>query len=406
MATRRLLVALAALLAVAALLVAWAAPAPATAQATSVHLALGNPSGAAPDPTRLENFLIVRDQYALGYRCGDGIALWASWRLVAGDLGDEDRGDFRQDTSLPPGCYVVRDADYVGSGYNRGHLVPSADRTATEADNRATFLFTNALPQSPNNNGGPWLDMENLGRELAIAGDEVYTVAGPEGELGRLPAPGGPLRIPARTWRALLAVPASPGDPAERVTTATRLTAISVPNDKDDPSVRRSDDWELYATSVDAIEAATGLDLFGDLHPKIQRVLEARIDLGARPYTIAVTGTASLTATVGAAFAPLRAWVRGPGGEPIPGVVVAFAALGDAANASLGGDVVAMATTDAAGVATVAAVAGPVAGSYIVEASIAGVYEPAVFELTNVPSQGALQPVIFLPMVSYAASDN
>lgn len=400
MARRRPLVALAALLAAAALLVAWAPPAPAAAQAESVHLALGNPSGAAPDPTQIENLLIVREQYALGYRCGDGIARWASWRLVATDMGDDERdSSFRQDSSLPPGCYIVRDADYTGSGYNRGHLVPSADRTFSEQDNRATFLFTNAMPQSPNNNGGPWLDMENLGRELATDGDEVYTLAGPDGELGRLPAPGGPLRVPARTWRALLAVPAGAGDPAARVTTATRLTAISVPNGKDDPSVRRSDDWELYATSVDAIEAATGLDLFGALHPTVQRVLEARTDLGARSYTLAITGTATLTATVGSDFEPLRVWVRGPGGEPIPGAVVTFAALGDGANASLGGDVVATVTTDAAGVATAAPVAGPGEGSYTVEASVAGVYTPAVFALTNVAPQEAPRLAVYLPVV-------
>ena len=402
MAPRRLSVALAARLA-AALLVAWAAPAPAVAQPESPHLALGNPSGAAPDPAIPDNYLIVRDQYALAYLRDDGIPRWASWRLVAADLGEAERSSgFLQDSSLPAGWYRVRTGDYTNTGYDRGHLVPSADRTATDSDNEATFWMTNIFPQSPDNNRGPWADMEDLGRELAGFGDEVYTLAGPEGELARLPTASATvqLRVPATTWRALLAVPAGDGDPAERVTTATRLTAISVPNDRDDPDVRQSDDWELYATSVDAIEAATGLDLFGAVHPTVQRVIEARTDLGARSYTLAITGTASLTATVGADFPPLRVWVRGPGGEPIPGVVVSFAALGDAANASLGGDVVATVTTGADGVATVAPVAGPGEGSYTVEASIAGVYTPAVFALTNLAPQEAPRLVVFLPVVA------
>lgn len=397
MAARRTAAALAALLVSAALLLLWGAPAPAAAQAESVHMAMGNPSGAATDTGQLENFLIARPQYALGYRCGDGIARWAAWRLVAADMGDAPRtSNFRQDPTLPLGCYTVRVADYTDSGFSRGHLVPSEDRTATEIDNRETFVMTNAMPQSQRNNAGPWLDMENLGRDLAGLGDEVYTYAGPDGEIGRLAA--GRLRIPARTWRALLAVPAGAGDPAARVTTATRLTAISVPNALSDP-VNQSDDWELYATSVDAIEAATGLDLYAALPETVQRVIEARVDLGARPYTLTISGTASLTATVGAAFPPLAVRVTGPGGEPLAGVAVTFAALGADANADLGGDAVVTVTTGADGVALVTPVAGPAEGSYAVEASVAGVYAPAAFTLANQAPQEAPEILVLLPLV-------
>ncbi len=216
------------------LLFALAAVIPSRAQPPSVHLALGNPSGAVTDANQPSNYLLVRDQYAVGYIRDDGIPRWVSWRLVAADVGPTPRysGNFFRDTSLPAGWYQVAHADYTNSGYDRGHLVSSEDRTATAANNESTFILTNVVPQAPRNNRGPWLRLEETGRDLAEQSDEVYVIAGPEGELTRLA--GGAVRVLAYTWKALLAVPPGPGDPVSRVTTATRLIAIRIPNDKDD----------------------------------------------------------------------------------------------------------------------------------------------------------------------------
>jgi endonuclease G len=401
-AARRTAVAVSILLACVALLLLWGSARTAAAQPESAHLALGNPSGAVADAAQPANYLIVRPQYALGYSRDDGIPRWVSWRLVATDVLTVERyaGNFFRDTSLPDDWPQVIHADYTNSGYDRGHMVSSEDRTATVEDNRATFILTNVVPQSPQNNRGPWLDLESFGRQLAAAGDEVYNVAGPEGEIARLPAGSSKVRVPATTWKVVLAVPPGPGSPVERVTTATRLVAIRVPNGKDDTSVRQADDWELYRTTADALEALTGLDFFAALPPTVQRVLEARQDIGALPYTLTVSGTAALSATVRTAFAPLAVRVTSlADGAPVPGVTVTFAALGDVANANLGGVVVATATTDAEGVARVTAIAGPGAGSYTVEASLAGVFVPATFTLTNLEQAGAPANPVYLPLV-------
>ena len=62
---------------------------------------------------------------------------------------------------------------------------------------------------------------------------------------------------------------------ATRVTTSTRVIAIDTPNDN---SLNTS--WGTYRTSVDAIEAATGLDILSAVPTGVQQTIEARIDSG------------------------------------------------------------------------------------------------------------------------------
>jgi endonuclease G len=70
----------------------------------------------------------------------------------------------------------VRPTDYTGSGYDRGHIAPSADRTRNEADNSSTFLMTNMMPQVPEVNRGVWGDLEEYCRELVQQGKELYII--------------------------------------------------------------------------------------------------------------------------------------------------------------------------------------------------------------------------------------
>jgi hypothetical protein len=57
------------------------------------------------------------------------------------------RSKFAPDPDLPEGFFQVRPNDYRGSGFDRGHMCPSGDRTATKEDNEATFYVTNMVPQ-------------------------------------------------------------------------------------------------------------------------------------------------------------------------------------------------------------------------------------------------------------------
>ena len=245
------------------------------------HLTLGNPSGATADPAQPTNYLFSKSQYALSYHRDRGILNWVSWHLSTDWRGSAARQyDFRPDNTLPAGWYQVQATSYSGSGFDRGHNCPSADRTNTAADNSATFLMTNMMLQAPRNNQQTWANLEDYTRTFLNSGNEVYVVCGSYGRGGTgtngylTTLDQGRVTVPARCWKVVVILSTGTND-ATRVTTSTRVIAIDTPNDQ---SISTS--WGTYRTSVDATEAATGLELLSAVLTAIQQTIEARTDNG------------------------------------------------------------------------------------------------------------------------------
>jgi endonuclease G len=240
---------------------------------------MGNPSGATKDEGKPENYLVERDQYALSYNKTTGRANWVSWHLSTAWLGPEHRSKvFTPDTSLPTGWYFAVPSSYTGTGFDRGHMCPSGDRTATKADNNATFILSNVVPQTPPNNRQTWEGLESYCRKLAQEGNELYIIAGPvgiggKGEKGfRLRIDGGGLSVPSATWKVIMVLPNGDSD-VSRVDHTTRLIAVIVPNTMD-----VGDSWTNYLHSVDDVEGITGLDFFSEVPKDVQDVIEQQVD--------------------------------------------------------------------------------------------------------------------------------
>lgn len=244
------------------------------------HLLLGNPSNATTSITSAENYLMDRTYYVSSYSKTRGIPNWVSWHLAASDIGSTSRqDDFRADTGLPSGWYQVGSSSYSGSGFDRGHNCPSGDRTASVAANSSTFLMTNMIPQSPNNNQGPWNDLESYTRSLVTAGNEVYIISGSYGSGGTGSNGGitytidnGLVTVPSNVWKVIVVLPNGNGD-LSRITSSTRVIAVNMPNTNG-----LNTNWKTFRTSVNAIEAATGYDLLSNVSTSIQNVLEASVD--------------------------------------------------------------------------------------------------------------------------------
>ena len=103
-----------------------------TKSSISPHLLLGNPSGATPTKLTPDNYLMVKNQYALSYNQSKGTANWVAWQLNKTWLGDAERqNNFRPDSTLPNGWVRITPSAYTGSGYDKGQIAPSGDRSKT-----------------------------------------------------------------------------------------------------------------------------------------------------------------------------------------------------------------------------------------------------------------------------------
>ena len=242
------------------------------ARGDNSSLLLGNLSGArAGDPN---NLLLEKPQYALSYNARLGGPNWVSWHLESRDLGSAERSEFRPNTALPV-ALQIRPTDYRGSGYDRGHVCPSGDRTARKRDNEATFEMSNMLPQAPALNQHVWKDLEDHCRDLARAGNELYISAGGAGSLGRIA--GGKVNIPASCWKVIVVLPRGDNDLA-RINARTRVIAVAMPN-KDTQDVQDSS-WSEYLLSAARIERTLGVQFFSTLPPATRQALLASVDRG------------------------------------------------------------------------------------------------------------------------------
>ena len=245
---------------------------------TALQMQLGNPSNAGADTNNHDHYLIQRPVQALDYNDNRGLPNWASWDLTASDMGTNSRSSsFFTDTTLPPNFYRVKSSDYTHSGYNRGHMCPSADRTDTEADNDMVFFMSNIIPQTSVNNSGVWGTFEGYCRTLAQT-NELLIICGPSGFDGSRINTNGPVLIPAYTWKIVVVVPLGSGTALERITDSTRVIALKIPN-----TDYATNTWPAYVTSVNQIQLDTGMTFFTALPGALASVLRSKVDGQTNP---------------------------------------------------------------------------------------------------------------------------
>lgn len=247
------------------------------------HLALGNPSNATKDINQKDNYLIEKPQFALSYNNAKGTANWVAWHLSTAWKGLAVRqDDFRGDPDLPAGFYKASSSAYSGSGFDRGHLCPSDDRDSSIADNSATFVMTNMIPQSPNLNRITWLGFEDYCRTMMNRGNELYIFAGGYGQGGEgsngtaNTIASGKINVPSHCWKIAVILPVGTDD-LNRIDGNTRIIAIDMPNTQ---SVNQQF-WGDYRVSIDFLEMVTGWDFLSKVNVGLQAQIEAKVDNGA-----------------------------------------------------------------------------------------------------------------------------
>jgi endonuclease G, mitochondrial len=248
----------------------------------NINLLMGNPSQAIHSTSSSENYLITRPQYALSYSKNKGIPNWVSWELNSSWLGDTKRADkFSPDEELPPDWVRIKPSDYTGSGFDRGHMANSADRSRSPEDNDATFLMTNIIPQSPDNNREVWRELEEYSRQLVRSGKELFIISGGHGQGGigekgpKATVGRGKVVVPALTWKVILVLD-KPNSGVEGVSKNTRTIAVVVPNQQG----IKFNPWRQYLTSVQEVEKLTGYKFFTNVPADIRSAITMGVYAG------------------------------------------------------------------------------------------------------------------------------
>jgi len=171
------------------------------------------------------------------------------------------QGSFRADTALPKGKRA-ENADYTGSGYDKGHMAPANDFTRSVVAMKATFILTNAVPQKHGVNGGKWAQLEAAVHSLAATHGTVWVISGPVFAGNKPVKTIGPdkVAVPTHTYKVVLCV--HPNGEKE-------MFGFVLPN-IDKPSGTLAD----YTFSVNQVEKLTGLNFFDALPAEEQNKLE------------------------------------------------------------------------------------------------------------------------------------
>lgn len=124
--------------------------------------------------------ILKNRHYTLGYSYYFRQAKWALEIIDPGKVDIERIDNFRPDYRIPA-QFRADLVHYTNSGFDRGHLVASANQNEAELQNSETFLLSNMSPQEPQFNRGIWRKLESSIRALDSDPDiwETYVICGP-----------------------------------------------------------------------------------------------------------------------------------------------------------------------------------------------------------------------------------
>jgi endonuclease G len=205
---------------------------------------------------------LVNRGYSVGYDESLPSPRWSSYRVFPHkDVHLERPSAFKADARTEA---RVTTAEYVRSGYDRGHLSPNYAISVCygEEAQKETFLLSNIVPQLHALNAGLWKDMEQrIMKRYVERYGTVWVQVGPvfatppEKKVGRIP-------VPAAFWMVI--------SEYEESAHGLRAIAYLVPHEEK----WRDAELTRYVVSIRRVEELTGLDFF----PKLPKAAQDRLE--------------------------------------------------------------------------------------------------------------------------------
>lgn len=209
--------------------------------------------------------ILRRMAYTVSYNKEMKLPNWVAWQLTAEHAeGTASRSGmkFQEDEEVDEPR--ATDADYRGSGYDRGHMCPAGDMKWSYDALLQTFIFTNCCPQIHGLNAGDWNEMEGQCRRWAKEYGQLYIACGPiiyksqrRKTIGR-----NKVVVPEAFFKVVLRLKPTPA----------AIGFIYKNEAGDRPK-------SAYVNTVDQVERITGYDFFASLPDDIEAKVETEASL-------------------------------------------------------------------------------------------------------------------------------
>jgi endonuclease G len=123
---------------------------------------------------------------------------WVTKAMVSCPTPLKRKDNFKSDPLLPQHTDIAK--DYVGSGYDRGHMMPAADNLCqTQQIQDESFYFSNMAAQTHRLNAGDWKSLETFTREESKLKDSIHVWSGNVGEIKKI----GRVSVPKYCWKVI-----------------------------------------------------------------------------------------------------------------------------------------------------------------------------------------------------------
>ena len=123
---------------------------------------------------------------------------WVTKSMVGCEKPLKRKDNFKPDPQLPKETDLLK--DYVGSGTDRGHMMPAADNLCqTQQVQDECFYFSNMAAQTHRLNAGDWKSLETLVRDEAKKVDSIKVWCGNVGEIKKI----GRVSVPKYCWKVV-----------------------------------------------------------------------------------------------------------------------------------------------------------------------------------------------------------
>lgn len=209
----------------------------------------------------VNDVILVYRGFVVNYNTERLIPNWVAYELTADEVaGQIPRGKgFGMDMDYS-GKQAMRE-DYSNTGWDKGHMAPSADMKWSQASMNESFYLTNVCPQNHDLNGRDWHTLEKYVRDWAVIYGKVWVVCGPyitENRYGSIGPQG--VMVPDGFFKAVL----------RKDGRMYKAIAFLLVNDG------RKQSFKDVVVTVNEVESLTGYDLFTNLRNRIEEKVESQ----------------------------------------------------------------------------------------------------------------------------------